>query len=232
MYWSKIPATSSPNSASTSNSYINPAGAFILGIPSPEKPQIPFIIQQQLDAVIRKVLRDGAPNEQLVSWKKEEHSCHLLVRVAMVQPDEQGSKMAILVGQDITQEIEHANQLRVSRDELRKLTNYLEQVREEERTRIARDIHDQLGQQLTGLKLDLNWIRKNEQDRSVLNDKILEINRHLDDTVRTVRNISAELRPLLLDDLGLIPQSNTTAKSFTRTGIRLHSALKARSCPD
>lgn len=202
--------------------YINPAGAFILGIPSPEKPQIPFIIQQQLDAVIRKVLQDGAPNEQLVSWKKEEHSCHLLVRVAMVQPDEQGSKMAILVGQDITQEIEHANQLRASRDELRKLTNYLEQVREEERTRIARDIHDQLGQQLTGLKLDLNWIRKKMNGTDpVLNDKILEINRHLDDTVRTVRNISAELRPLLLDDLGLIPAIEHYCEEFhTRTGIQ------------
>lgn len=55
----------------------------------------------------------------------------------------------------------------------------------------------------------------------VLNDKILEINRHLDDTVRTVRNISAELRPLLLDDLGLIPAIEHYCEEFhTRTGIQ------------
>jgi signal transduction histidine kinase len=78
-----------------------------------------------------------------------------------------------------------------------------------------------LGQQLTGLKLDLNWIRKKMNGNDpILHEKILEINRHLDDTVRTVRNISAELRPLLLDDLGLIPAIEHYCEEFhARTGI-------------
>lgn len=195
--------------------YINPAGCAILDIPDPEHPRISTFIRQQLEAVIRRLFHDFKPNEQLVSWNKDGRTCHLLVRVALVEGQTTDSRSAILVGQDITQEIENANELRASRDELRRLTNYLEQIREEERTRIARDIHDHLGQQLTGLKLDINWIRKKlEGGDPVLQEKIREINHHLDETIRTVRNISAELRPLLLDDLGLIPAIEHYCEEF------------------
>jgi signal transduction histidine kinase len=106
--------------------------------------------------------------------------------------------------------------------ELRQLSAHLQIVREEERTRIAREIHDDLGQQLTGLKMDASWIRRKAviEDEAVkerLSGMILLI----DTTVKTVRRISSELRPGILDDLGLIAALEWQGLEFEkRTGIR------------
>jgi signal transduction histidine kinase len=81
----------------------------------------------------------------------------------------------------------------------------LQNVREEERIQIARDIHDELGQQLTGLKMDVGWLNK----KMVTEDEIVKLKMNsmihlIDETVKTVRRISSNLRPSILDDLGLI----------------------------
>ena len=111
-------------------------------------------------------------------------------------------------------------QLRVSHGELRALTNYLQKVREEERTRIALQVHDDLGQALTGLKLDLSWIAgKIPREREVLR-KIKTMSEHIDETINTVRRIATELRPGVLDSLGLVAAIEWQAADFQRrTGI-------------
>lgn len=87
---------------------------------------------------------------------------------------------------------------------IRKLTAHLQNIREEERSHIAREIHDELGQQLTILKMDLSWINKKIgiQDEPV-KARMKELLIMLDEAVKSVRRISSELRPSLLDDLGL-----------------------------
>ncbi len=109
------------------------------------------------------------------------------------------------VTRDITEHKKVEKEIANTTDQLRQLTAHLQNIREEERKRISREIHDELGQQLTVLKMDASWLRKKmgESDTAV-RTKIDELIIMLDDTVKSVRRISSELRPSLLDDLGLI----------------------------
>lgn len=114
--------------------------------------------------------------------------------------------------------------LRESHEQLRALSIYLQYVREEERTRISREVHDELGQALTGLKLDLAWIsgRLPRSQRPLL-DKIGTMSVHVDETIQSVRRIATELRPGILDDLGLVAALEWQANEFqSRTGIECH----------
>ncbi len=113
------------------------------------------------------------------------------------------------------------DQLRRSHEQLRALTSYLQHVREEERTRISREVHDELGQALTGLKMDLSMLAGHlpRHDRA-LHQKIKAMLSGIDSTIHTVRRISTELRPGILDSLGLVAAIEWQASEFqTRTGI-------------
>lgn len=108
-----------------------------------------------------------------------------------------------------------------SREEFRQLSNYLENIREEERVNISREIHDELGQQLTVLKMDISrlgkelaYSQKFEKDKSEILDFANEV-------ISTVRKISSSLRPSLLDDVGLVPAIEWYCRDFSkRTGIQ------------
>ncbi|NVB79943.1 MAG: GAF domain-containing protein [Kofleriaceae bacterium] len=106
-------------------------------------------------------------------------------------------------------------------DQLRALPERLEAVREEERTSIAREIHDELGQALTALKLDIAWIaRRTKTGGDEVARKLDEMAHSTDDIITTVRRISSELRPGILDSVGLRAALEWQAEDFTRrTGI-------------
>ena len=133
-----------------------------------------------------------------------------------------GSDFLIGMGIDITDRVRAEAAMRERTEEIQKLTGYLENVREEERARIAREIHDELGQQLTGLKMDASWINKKvggKVEQNIVERKTTMI-ALIDETVKTVRRISSELRPGILDDLGLIPALEWQCQEFEkRTGI-------------
>src|SRR3954469_10351630 len=120
-------------------------------------------------------------------------------------------------------------QLRESHERLRALSTYLQNVREEERTRIAREVHDGLGQALTGCKLDVSWIAgKLPRDQKSLLEKTKAWAAHIDSTIQMVRRIATELRPGILDHLGLGAALEWQANEFqTRTGIKcdIHTNL-------
>ncbi|HKB57946.1 MAG TPA: histidine kinase [Lacunisphaera sp.] len=120
--------------------------------------------------------------------------------------------------------------LRESHEQLRALSVYLQYVREEERTRIAREVHDELGQSLTSLKLDLAWLAGRQPvGQRPLHDKIKAMSRHIDTTIQTVRRIATELRPGILDDLGLVAALEWQANEFQgRTGIECDVASTLR----
>lgn len=125
----------------------------------------------------------------------------------------------------------HAQEkLRESHEQLRALSVYLQSVREEERTRIAREVHDELGQALTSCKLDLSWIAgKLPRDQKPLLAKTRELTAHIDSTIQMVRRIATELRPGVLDHLGLAAALEWQANEFqTRTGIRCDVRVSLR----
>jgi len=125
----------------------------------------------------------------------------------------------------------HAQEkLRESHEQLRALSVYLQSVREEERTRIAREVHDELGQALTSCKLDLSWIAgRLPRDQKPLLAKTRELTTHIDSTIQMVRRIATELRPGVLDHLGLAAALEWQANEFqTRTGIKCDVRIHLR----
>jgi len=103
-------------------------------------------------------------------------------------------------------------------DQLRALSAHIEAVREEERTTMAREIHDDLGQALTALKMDVAWIARRlgsgEDPRGAIADKLMSMSALTDQVIDRVRRISAELRPGMLDDLGLVAALQWQGQQF------------------
>ncbi len=109
-----------------------------------------------------------------------------------------------------------------SHEQLRNLSLHLQSVREGESTRIAREIHDELGHQLTALKMDLSWLYKRlPEDQKPLLDITESMSKLTDLIIKTVQRISLELKPVILDDLGLVPAIEWQAQEFeNRTNIK------------
>ena len=132
---------------------------------------------------------------------------------------------SVAVLTDITDRREVEIELRRSHEELRSLSLHLEQVREKESKRIAGEIHDVLGQQLTTLKMDLSWLTERvlsgEKDTRKILEKINAMSDLIGQTIQAVQQISAELRPGMLDDLGLLPAIEWLSQDFqNRTKIK------------
>ena len=129
----------------------------------------------------------------------------------------EGKNAKLVLANDLTEKIIAEENLKKSHEELRELATYLEKIRESERTHMAREIHDELGQQLTGLKMDISWLNKKiqSQDEEV-NTKIKDTIKLIDKTVVTVRRIATQLRPSILDDLGLIPAMEWQSEEFQK----------------
>jgi PAS domain S-box-containing protein len=139
--------------------------------------------------------------------------------------DDSGEGVCFVI--DLTQRRQAEAALKNSQAQLRALSARLQSVREEESGRMAREIHDELGQSLTSLNMDLMWIKqKLESEKSPLlrpqfQRRMKAATALLETTVRSVQRISTELRPAMLDDLGLTATLEWQAEEFAaRTGIR------------
>lgn len=129
----------------------------------------------------------------------------------------EGKKATLSLANDITAQYQAEEKLQKSAEAFRELASNLETIRESERTHMAREIHDELGQQLTGLKMDISWINKRvKSDDVAVQQKMQETIQLIDKTVITVRRIATELRPSILDDLGLISAMEWQSDEFEK----------------
>jgi len=165
--------------------------------------------------------------------------------VKPVIPDVLRAKVSVFVGlhdmnrmlnAELAERSMTEQRLRASEENLRALATHLQSVREEERIHIAREIHDELGQALTGLKFELNSFARQYESDSVQsrNEKQQALNIAIDRIINSVRRIASGLRPEVLDEIGLAAAFDWQAREFQRrTGIRCHVNIAARfSDPD
>jgi PAS domain S-box-containing protein len=128
----------------------------------------------------------------------------------------------LVIIRDITKRKRAEKELRESREQLRDLSEHLQEAREEERAKVAQEIHDDLGQTLTALKMELSWLEKRlPKDHDVLIQKTKLITDLVDMTIHSVKRIYSGLRPFLLDDLGLLAAIEWMTQGFqNQTGIQ------------
>jgi PAS domain S-box-containing protein len=196
----------------------NRAAAVLFGVPQQRlqgKPLVLFVVQDERYAFLTRLSRLSRL-EQIMDWEirlqpRRRSALHATLAVATVR-DREGNVVALRwLIHDITErkaveakawQAERA--LRSSREQLRALTTHLQNRQEEERRKIAREIHDELGQALTVLKIDVAWLSAHlgGADTS-LQERLQGMTRMLDTLVASVRRIGTELRPDILDDLGL-----------------------------
>ena len=149
------------------------------------------------------------------------------IEASISQVSEGGQRYFTVIVRDVTQRVEQEEALRKSRDEIQVFAGAANTAREQEKSRIARELHDELGQSLTALKIDLGWLRENLGSPSEeVTRKLAAMQVLVDGTVAAARRISADLRPLMLDDLGLTAAAEWLVHNFTaRTGIACELVL-------
>ncbi len=143
------------------------------------------------------------------------------IEASISRVEESGRPYYTVILRDITRRHEYEAAAAERQAELRELSARVLEAREEEKTLIGRELHDELGQLLTALKMDVAWIRERvPAAETELAGKVAGVSELLDHTVGSMRRISAELRPLMLDDLGLADAAAWLVDDFAeRSGV-------------
>ena len=138
-----------------------------------------------------------------------------------------GKEMYTAILRDVGDQRRAENELRDSHRQLRELASSLQAIREEERTSIARELHDELGQQLLRLRMDLSWLSGRAKSApTAIQEKVADMKVFVDGIVDAVRRVTTRLRPPLLDELGLAEAARWLLEDHeTRTGIRVSATI-------
>lgn len=179
------------------------------------------------EGILYTVVRD------ISAWKKAEQSM-LDMNDQLEERLEERTSGLVAANQQLRSEIQHRKNIEMelerSREELRRLSEHIQNAREEERTYVAREVHDQLGQMLSALKIDINCLGNHlPENPEALQMQTRKMERQIDVAIQAVRDICAELRPPILWDFGLPAAMEWYLEAFqSRTGIQ----CKTRIDPD
>jgi len=210
----------------------NAAAEQVFGCPRDEAMGAPlswFIPERYRTSHGEHIRRFGAANtssrrmgEQRIVTGLRRNGEEFPIDASISQITENGQKFYTVILRDVTRRVQADEALQRSKDELRQFTAAADLLREQEKRRIARELHDELAQALTGLKMDVAWIKeKLPSPPPTIADKLKSMEELLDSTVAATRRISSDLRPMMLDDLGLVPAAEWLVQNFTeRTGIQ------------
>lgn len=139
------------------------------------------------------------------------------IDASISQVDLHGHRLYTVILRDVTERVRAQEELRRSHQDLHELASALQTAREQEKARIARELHDELGQGMTALKFDLAWLGQELRDRGdPVEEKLRSMGALLDHVVAETRRISADLRPLMLDDLGFAAAAEWLVAEFRR----------------
>jgi PAS domain S-box-containing protein len=214
----------------------NQSMARILGYDSPEDliagitdiPRQLYVDTDNRTKIVGMMKRQGLARSNEVRFYRKDGSIIWVSMTIMPTHDEKGQVMYYEgIVEDITDRKRADEEIRRTEEQMRAFAARLQTVREEERTHIAREIHDELGGALTGLKIDFSRLTKaageikEELLKYFLLNQMHNTMKHIDKTIKTVRKIATELRPGILDDLGILAALEWQLNDFHKhTGIR------------
>lgn len=170
----------------------------------------------------RRMLDGGIPRLHTI-WRHYKKSGELMyMDITSHKMDYNGRKAILSLAKDITEQYKAQMDLKQAYENIRVLNKHIQTAREDERSMISREIHDELGQQLTGIKMDVSWmLKKVGTDGPITSERAKEVIELIDGAVKTVRKIASDLRPGVLDDLGLVAALEWQTMEFEkRSGIK------------
>ena len=202
---------------------------------------IPTTRESASETIKRALAGKGVVNEPILLKRRNREKINVLMTISLILNRDEKVVGASAIFYDIRDRLKIEIELRKSinkqkrteqkliksRDNLRQLSSSLQSIREEEKTRIARELHDELGQSLTALKMDASAIASHpKMAYKTLVKKAQDMRMLIDSTVTSVRRISADLRPIMLDKLGLAPTLEwLMGDFFSRTGVKTRLSI-------
>ena len=171
-------------------------------------------LPEVLDLYWRRIKGD-IPSAQFITRGTHSNGSTVLIEVHGTRMQYRGQPAVVGVGIDVTERVQRDKELEVSRQNLRELAAHINTIREDQRAKFARELHDVLGGMLTSIKMDVTRIKRRVKSAEL--QEITEgLRRLTQDTIDTVRSISEELRPSILDHLGLYAAIEKELGEFSR----------------